>query len=132
MLPLLLGAIVLAPPYWLLVPARYHRTAITVASLAALAACDRRLLGLVLGVAVAGVRPRARSVWVGQGAVAGSRARGVGMAALVGAGGPRPREVPRIVLRLLPPFLPPVGRFQPRRKGFRGALRIGAPRELRS
>lgn len=53
MLPLLLGAIVLAPPYWLLVPARYHRTAITVASLAALAACDRRLLGLVLGVAAA-------------------------------------------------------------------------------
>jgi len=51
MLPLLLGAIVLAPPYWLLVPARYHRTAITVASLAALAAFDMRLLGLVVGVA---------------------------------------------------------------------------------
>ncbi len=46
----LLAALVLAPAYWLLVPARWRRAAVTGASLAALAAYDLRLLPFLLAV----------------------------------------------------------------------------------
>lgn len=49
----LLAALVLAPAYWLLVPARWRRAAVTVASLAALAAYDPRLLPFLLAVSAA-------------------------------------------------------------------------------